>query len=164
MGLRFGGSLPSRTGRRKEQQPPVHREPASRDACILSGFNLLIAAYSYIVNPDLDTAKRLCRGYRHRDTERRRRSFSSAGRLHLKDAPNQCPAFARRGPLTRCKGCVGDRPSRLCHALAPILMSQAVWPPSLAACRKKPRELAFCEHLSWNRELPTRRMHGGFAL
>jgi hypothetical protein len=48
-------------------------EPAS-----CSGFNLLlIAAYSYIVNSDLDLAKRLCRGYRRRDAEKRHPFFYS---------------------------------------------------------------------------------------
>ena len=78
-------------------QPLVRREPASSDACILSGFNLLIAAYSYIVNPDLDTAKRLCRGYRRRDAEKRRRSFSSAGRLHLEDCAKSVPCIRTTG-------------------------------------------------------------------
>jgi hypothetical protein len=46
-------------------------------------------------------AKRLWRGYRRRDAEKRRRLlFHPQVVCTSKIAPNQCPAFARRGPLT----------------------------------------------------------------
>ena len=77
----------------------VRREPASG-----SGFNLLrIAAYSYIVNPDLAYGRvALPRILAPRRRNAPPGPFSSARRFCTsKVAPNQRPAFARRGPLTK---------------------------------------------------------------
>jgi hypothetical protein len=83
------------------------------DACILSGFNLLTAAYSYIVNPDLDMAKGLCRGYRRREAEKLRQLlFHPQVACISKIAPNQCPHSHDGVRLHRRTGCAGDRPSR----------------------------------------------------
>jgi len=100
MGLCSGGSLASRTRTTKGAKcysPPVRREPAS-----CSGFNLLlIAAYSYIVNPDLYGQAALPGIPASRRRKAPPGSFSSAHRLCIsKIAPNQRPAFARQRPLT----------------------------------------------------------------
>jgi hypothetical protein len=80
-----------------------------------SGCNLLIAAYSYIVNPDLDTP--MPSGFAA-DTgaetpKSAAGSFSSAGRfLHLEDRAKSVPCIRTNGVrLHRCTGCAGDRPS-----------------------------------------------------
>src|SRR5262249_32652036 len=67
-----------------------------------SGFNLLlIAAYSYIVNPDLYGQAALPGIPASRRRKAPPGSFSSAHRLCIsKIAPNQRPAFARQRPLT----------------------------------------------------------------
>jgi hypothetical protein len=77
----------------------VRREPAPG-----SGFSLLrIAAYSYIVNPDLAYGRvALPRILAPRRRKAPPGPFSSARRFCTsKVAPNQRPAFPRRGPLTK---------------------------------------------------------------
>ena len=93
-------ACPREPGRRNEQRyNPCPAEPAPG-----SGFNLLrIAAYSYIVNADLAYGRvALPRKLAPRRRKAPPGPFSSARRFCTsKVAPNQRPAFARRGPLTK---------------------------------------------------------------
>jgi hypothetical protein len=79
-----------------------------------SGFNLLLtAAYSYIVNPDLDTSQAAFQRYRRRDAEKRRRFFFiCTSSLHLEDCAKSVPCIrTTEVRLHRCTGCAGDRAS-----------------------------------------------------
>src|SRR6266446_2170003 len=119
MGLRFSGSLPLRTRTTKEHNATalVRRGPT-----FCSGFNLLlIAAYSYIVNPDLAYGQAALPRI---PASRRRKARPVLFHLHIVSAPqrlHEISALHSHGGvrLQRCTGCAGDRPSAWAAGLSP---------------------------------------------